>query len=424
MGSKLLLKLESSELLNFLIQKMDENLNVNEFFKTTLDLICKSLYLSSCLVIQEKTNSEVKLEQQFHQYFFCNKLNLLDNRITHFTNIYEYYQSLLITNNCFCLDNQNHYLPLKVSILFEQYKLDSVLLLPIIYQKKYLGAILASRTLNFGEKFNQEDIKLLKIIAMQYGIFLNQLKLEETLKQQEIKINNYSRINLPQNEYLSEMNHELRTPMTAIIGFTKMLKQQIYGELNPKQLQYINCIYDSAIYLLELINDLLDISKIEANKEELFIEKISIEEICKSSLSLVQEKAKEEGLSLNLILDSEIDFCYADSRRLKQILVNLLSNAVKFTEKGSVLLKVEKKAKNLEFSVIDTGIGIKKSEQNKLFQPFFQLKTPLHQKHKGTGLGLALSLKLAKLHGGDITVISEEGKGSCFTLYLPPLSLE
>lgn len=419
MRSKLLVQLESQELLNSFIQKMNQNLNADEFFKTTLDLICESLSLSSCLVIQENLNWDLKLNQQFDSYYYSNNRDLLDEIKISLTNIYESYRSLLITDNYFCLTNQDEYLPLKISLLLEEYKINSVLLLPIIYRQNYLGAIIASRKLNFGQIFNQEEIKLFKAIAIQYGIFLQQLQLEETIKQQEILINNCSTINPVTNEYLSQINHELRTPMTAIIGFAKMLKQQIYGELNTKQLQYVSCIYESGIYLLELINELLDISKIEANKEELFIEKIWVEEICKSSLSLVQEKAKEQGLSLNLTLDFQTDFCYADRSKLKQILVNLLSNAVKFTEKGSVLLKVEKKAEKLEFSVIDTGIGIKKSEQNKLFKPFSQLKTHLHQKNKGTGLGLALSLKLAKLHGGNITVISDEGQGSCFTFHLP-----
>jgi signal transduction histidine kinase len=133
----------------------------------------------------------------------------------------------------------------------------------------------------------------------------------------------------------------------------------------------------------------------------------------------VQAKAEQQGLALNLQISPEIDYCSADQQRLKQILVNLLSNAVKFTEIGSVTLKVAREENRLLFSVIDTGIGISIEEQEKLFQPFQQIHSVLSKKHKGTGLGLALSRKLARLHGGDITIISEKGRGSSFILAIP-----
>lgn len=221
------------------------------------------------------------------------------------------------------------------------------------------------------------------------------------------------------HEHLSNLSHEIRTPITAIIGFSKMLQEELYGDLNPKQMQYVTAINESGNYLLNLINDFLDISKIEAQKQELFKEKIPVQEVCQSSISLVKEKAKQQGLIIKLIIENNVDFCFADPIRLKQILINLLSNAIKFTEIGSVTLKVEKTVDHLIFSIIDTGIGIKKSDQEKLFKPFSQIRNNLHQNYKGTGLGLALSLKLAKLHGGEIRVFSEEGKGSNFTLYLP-----
>jgi len=215
------------------------------------------------------------------------------------------------------------------------------------------------------------------------------------------------------------MNHELRTPIAAVIGFAKMLQQRLYGELNPKQAQYIDAIYQSGTYLLELVSDFLDITKIQAQKEELFIEKILVDELCESSLALVKSKAEEDKIDLNLEINSNIDYCFADQRRIKQILVNLLSNAVKFTEKGSVTLSVKKETNNLLFNVIDTGIGIDVQSQTKLFQPFAQLRNSLQNKHRGSGLGLVISRELARLHGGDITVQSEKNKGSCFTLSLP-----
>jgi signal transduction histidine kinase len=133
----------------------------------------------------------------------------------------------------------------------------------------------------------------------------------------------------------------------------------------------------------------------------------------------VQSKAREQGIDLNLEIAQDVDVCMTDQKRLKQILLNLLSNAIKFTERGSVTLKVERYSNKLTFSVIDTGIGIKPEDQLLLFQPFKQIYNSLSRKQKGTGLGLAVSKKLAQLHGGDITLVSEEGKGSCFILHLP-----
>ncbi|MFM7574149.1 MAG: sensor histidine kinase, partial [Snowella sp.] len=225
--------------------------------------------------------------------------------------------------------------------------------------------------------------------------------------------------NQNKSEFLSHINHELRTPLTGILGFSRMLVEEIYGPLNDKQKQYMKGIVSSGEHLMSLINDFLDISKIEANREELFLERIAVEDVCLSALSMLKTRAKEQNLELKLEIGPNVEMCVADQRRLRQILLNLLSNAIKFTEIGSVTLKVEYAQDELIFSVIDTGIGIKPSDQAQLFQPFQQIHSHLSRKHKGTGLGLALSRKLAQLHGGDLTLTSEMGKGSCFTLNLP-----
>jgi signal transduction histidine kinase len=180
-------------------------------------------------------------------------------------------------------------------------------------------------------------------------------------------------------------------------------------------LQYVSALITVGQHLLDLVNNYLDLAKIEANKQTLELENLAVEDVCQASLFIVSEKAREKQLELSLKLGDSIDFCMADSVRLKQILVNLLSNGVKFTAKGSVTLQVDLKEDTLYFAVIDTGIGISTANLEKLFQPFQQLTNH----HEGTGLGLALSRKLAQLHGGDITVTSEIDKGSCFTLHIP-----
>lgn len=257
--------------------------------------------------------------------------------------------------------------------------------------------------------------------------FQQLLKEIERLKQELTKLKNQNTelSNITSNidrEYFSHLNHELRSPLANILQFARMLKDEIYGSLNPKQTEYISGILTSGNHLLELINDYLDLAKINANYEKLYPEKVPVEDICEASLVMVRGKAKEKELDLILELADDLDFCYVDSLRLKQILINLLSNAVKFTEKGSITLQVKATSEMLLFSVVDTGIGISKKDSAKLFQPFQQINTPLHRKHKGTGLGLALSRKLAQLHGGDITLTSKAGKGSCFTVSIPRLS--
>ncbi|WP_229640144.1 sensor histidine kinase [Waterburya agarophytonicola] len=216
-------------------------------------------------------------------------------------------------------------------------------------------------------------------------------------------------------EHISHLNHELRSPISSIVGFARMLKEQYYGSLNEKQLQYAAGILSSAEHLLALVKNYLDIVKIDAQKQKLELEKLSVGEICQAAMFIVKEKAQQKGLNFSLDLDKNIDFCTADSLRLKQVLINLLSNAIKFTDRGSITLQVRLKDQFLYFAVIDTGTGISAKNMTKLFKPFPQITSH----HESTGLGLTLSRKLAQLHGGDIIVTSELGKGSCFTLSIP-----
>lgn len=238
---------------------------------------------------------------------------------------------------------------------------------------------------------------------------------QEHIKKLEAEKQSWETQETARQEHISHLNHELRSPISSIMGFAGMLKEQFYGPLNPKQLQYVSALLTVGQHLLDLVNNYLDLAKIEANKQTLELEKLTVEDVCQASLFIVSEKAREKQLELILKLGDNIDFCVADSVRLKQILVNLLSNGVKFTAKGSVTLQVNLQQDTFDFAVIDTGMGISTANLEKLFQPFQQLTNH----HEGTGLGLALSRKLAQLHGGDITVTSEIGKGSCFTLQIP-----
>jgi signal transduction histidine kinase len=278
------------------------------------------------------------------------------------------------------------------------------------YQDHYVGGIFIQATQGFLQIAHRSFLQaVIEHYACHYywqkQSLLESVPIEKELKDQALN--------------LSHIHHEFRTPLTGILGFSKMLRDELYGELNAKQHQYVQGILHSAEHLLTLVNDFLDLSKINANCEELFWELVAVEDLCIAVISIIQPKAKERGLTLTLDIGTGVDICRLDQRRWKQILLNLLSNAIKFTETGSVTLKVDRQANCLIFSVIDTGIGIKVDDQAQIFQPFKQINHAINRQQKGTGLGLVLSRKLAQLHGGDIRVTSVFGQGSCFEAFLP-----
>lgn len=228
------------------------------------------------------------------------------------------------------------------------------------------------------------------------------------------------------SEFLATMSHELRTPLNAILGLSHVLGEGLFGSLNLKQREYVSCINSSGEHLLSLINDILDLSKIEAGKEQLSPAPVLVSDLCEYALAIVREQAWVRGLELSLEIEPGAMFCLADERRMRQMLLNLLSNAIKFTPAGKVSLIVEKRdamdwlgLRAIAFRVIDTGIGIEPEKLPLLFEPFRQLDSGLNKQFSGTGLGLALTRRLARLHGGDVTVESIIGEGSEFTLYMP-----
>ncbi|NTW04249.1 MAG: GAF domain-containing protein, partial [Oscillochloris sp.] len=224
------------------------------------------------------------------------------------------------------------------------------------------------------------------------------------------------------DEFLANMSHELRTPLNTVLGRAEILREQIYGPLSDQQQYAISSIEESGRHLLALINDILDLSKIEAGKLELQIDLIDVAALCQTSVRMVAQDALTKGINLTSTLDMSIEYMYADERRLKQILVNLLSNAVKFTPKGgSVNLEIRglRNLRQIEFIVTDTGIGIAETDLPRLFQPFVQIDASLSRQHEGTGLGLSLVMRLTEAHNGSVAVTSTLGKGSCFSITLP-----
>lgn len=232
------------------------------------------------------------------------------------------------------------------------------------------------------------------------------------------------------DEFLASMSHELRTPLNVILGQAEVLLDELYGPLDAKQARAVQMIGESGQHLLALINDILDIAKIEAGKVTLELQPIEVDGVCRASIQLVKQMAQKKALEVHFTSDSTVTIFLADGRRLKQILVNLLSNAIKFTpEGGQIGLEVRGDSDQtaVHFTVWDTGIGIAADEMDRLFQPFVQLDSGLDRQHQGTGLGLSLVRRLADMHGGSISLESKVGRGSRFTVSLPwrtPPSLE
>jgi signal transduction histidine kinase len=222
------------------------------------------------------------------------------------------------------------------------------------------------------------------------------------------------------SDFLANMSHELRTPLNAIVGFSQVLKQKLFGPVNKKQDEYLDDILSSADHLLALINDILDLSKVEAGQVELETGMFSLREALQRGVVMVRERASKNGVRLELILAPDVDLVQGDERRIRQVVFNLLSNAVKFTPQGGhVDVSAARVDGEVLVSVKDTGPGISQEDQARIFEEFQQAKATNGERPEGTGLGLALSKSLVELHGGRIWVESQPGEGSTFTFTLP-----
>jgi signal transduction histidine kinase len=222
------------------------------------------------------------------------------------------------------------------------------------------------------------------------------------------------------SEFLANMSHELRTPLNSSLILAKLLSENKDGNLTPEQLKFAQTIYGAGNDLLNLINDILDLSKVEAGQVELERGLFSLREALERGVVMVRERASKNGVALQLELDSSVDLVEGDERRIRQVVFNLLSNAVKFTPAGGrVEVSTARVDGEVQIAVCDTGPGIAAADQQRIFEEFQQARSGNGERPEGTGLGLALSKSLVELHGGRIWVESEPGKGSTFTFTLP-----
>src|SRR6266850_2295238 len=291
----------------------------------------------------------------------------------------------------------------------------SLLAVPLLSEDEVVGALVVNRRVP-GE-FPPRVVDLLRRFGTQSALAIQNARL---FREIEDKSRELESANRHKDEFLASMSHELRTPLNAVIGFSEVLLERMFGEVNDKQEEYLNDILSSGRHLLSLINDILDLAKIEAGRMDLDVEDFELAPDIDNALVLIRERATRKGLTLDTALPAGLGNVRGDQRKIKQVLVNLLSNAVKFTpEGGRIEVRAERVDGHAEVSVIDTGIGIASEDHDAVFEEFRQVGTDYAKKHEGTGLGLALSRKFVELHGGRIWLKSRPGEGSTFTFTIP-----
>jgi signal transduction histidine kinase len=289
------------------------------------------------------------------------------------------------------------------------------LIVPLKIENKLTGILLVGEKLS-GEIFDGQELEVLSVLANQVAISLENARLYEELSSSNAQLMQASRL---KSQFLASMSHELRTPLNSIIGFSKVLLNRLDGELTERQEVYIRSVHNSGTHLLQLINGILDFSRIEAGKLEMISEELDLHELIDECIESSMPLARGKQLKIEKNVPLEMPRLTADRTKVKQILLNLLSNAIKFTSQGRVVVGVVAEPDAIHLSVADTGTGIRQEDLTRLFEPFQQLDNPVARGAGGTGLGLAISKKFVELHGGRIWAESRENQGSTFHFTLP-----
>jgi len=302
---------------------------------------------------------------------------------------------------------------LEASPVVRATKSRSLIGVPVMSEGIVAGAIVLGRL--DVRPFSDREIELVESFADQAAIAIRNVRLFSEIQDKSQQLEVASR---HKSEFLANMSHELRTPLNAIIGFSEVLVQGLFGDVNEKQREYLQDVIGSGQHLLSLINDILDLSKIEAGRMELELSAFSFRSALQSGVTIVRERAARNGIALNVEVSDEVGQVEADERKVKQILYNLLSNAVKFTpDGGNVNVTVRRDNGDVRVDVRDNGIGIAESDQQRIFEEFQQVGR--ERSREGTGLGLTLTKRFVELHGGRIWLESAPGQGSTFTFTLP-----
>ena len=291
----------------------------------------------------------------------------------------------------------------------------SMLTVPLRREQEILGALIVRRKVPGG--FPDRTVELVETLANQSSVAIHNARLFHDLEEKSRQLEVASR---HKSEFLASMSHELRTPLNAVIGFSDVLLEQMFGELNDKQSEYIRDIRDSGRHLLELINEILDLSKVEAGRMELEPAAFSLPDLLEHALALVRERATRGQVAVSLEVAPEVGVVWADELKLKQVVINLLTNAVKFTEPGGVVeVRARVEGDQAQVLVRDTGVGIPESEHERIFEAFQRGGRGQRSSAEGTGLGLTLSKRIVELHSGRMWMTSELGAGSTFGFAIP-----
>jgi signal transduction histidine kinase len=303
--------------------------------------------------------------------------------------------------------------PVRAPLLQAGYR--ALLGVPLLREEQVIGVLTVIR--KTPGDFAPEVVRVLTTFAVQSALAIQNARLFREIADKSRLLEAASR---HKSEFLANMSHELRTPLNAILGFSEVLAERMFGEVNEKQAEYLQDILSSGRHLLSLINDILDLSKVEAGRLELELGRFHLPTALDNALTLVRERATRHGIRLTQTVAEGVGHIVADERKVKQILLNLLSNAVKFTpEGGRVDLTATVAGDVITIAVSDTGIGVAPEDQAAIFEEFRQVGREDARKQEGTGLGLTLAKKFVELHGGRIGVQSQSGQGSTFTFTLP-----
>ncbi len=453
---------EQERLLGVITQRMRSTLQLNEILNTAVEEIHQVLNSDRVLVYQvfaDGTGAAIA-ESVSHPWSKILNINFPEEVFPK-ENYDRYIQGRIFALSD-CESESHKILPCLAEFLTE-IQVRAKLVVPII-QNNTLWGLLIVHQCDRPRHWEDWEINLLQKIANQLAIAIQQANLFEQLQQelcdrqlaeqqlternQQLAISNQelARATRLKDEFLANMSHELRTPLNAILGMTEGMQDNVFGEINESQLKALQTIERSGSHLLELINDILDVAKIESGQLELEYANTSIEALCQSSLAFVKQQALKKRIQLETKLQTNLPNLNIDERRIRQVLINLLSNAVKFTpEGGRITLEVSYQLQRmgsvplvqgeplidnniqskcqttnyLQINIIDTGIGIAPQNIDKLFQPFIQIDSALNRQYQGTGLGLALVKRIVEMHGGKVGLTSEVGVGSCFMVLLP-----
>jgi signal transduction histidine kinase len=401
---------EKERIVKWIVDSIRESLDLDKVLETTVEKIGKLLKVDRCIITlynEEKTEFEiVKVYRDNENITSITEKSYLSNVSP------EWQKQLIEEKNSIVLNDTDKILKNKVQqVHFDKYNIKSFLITPIVLKDKILGYISIHQT-QYQRDWNPNHIEILENISNQIAIAIMQASLY-TQAQESTRL---------KSEFLAGMSHEFRTPLNAIIGFSEMLITPHYGAISQKQKEYLNNIITSGKHLLRLVNDILDLSKIESGnanlKYETFFSNKAIEEtIFMLSTLTLQKNINLEYDLLNITIN-------ADITRFKQIMYNLINNAIKFTDNNGIIsLTTTIKDNKLIVKIQDSGIGIAEEDKDKIFSQFMQVDSSYTRKQEGTGLGLALTKKLVELHNGVIDFKSESGKGTTFWFILPEAKL-